>query len=1011
MAIQRGPKDTDAAWRKREIPEGVLDSDALRINLEKTAVEQVAVNPKYNVLQEVVAGYRGIQKTVDGLLFELNHPFKNWEVILPEMRAFALKHFASYARHPQGEQAIAVILDVFLDAAVNSAREALQVRAVDYLLGYLEKVVSEMDEAHRENFLPVLRACFRRLFALPEKLFFFLSTSHIPLKRIAEVLLRKLPGGSEVGEFNELLVRSLRAAYGYWLKQEDPRLWFAGDDGGSSKPWKPGAEIFEGLSHQRLSHYLGQLEQLSSQDGSVDTLRKLLALPGYMEIVRGYKEIPHRLTPPAAEPQAAQEDSLTKNWKILSLFKIMEIQGLQDIHEETLRDINHTLVELIRQEPPERMENFLVKTFSLLKSSVENYPQTALQCIQTIGAEVFNRGYSPLVEVFLEQVLHFGFQYPNVQGVDVNWQLICNSCHLINVRVWLDLITRNPKWCSTLLSALIINLKLGGTCIRDTDLFQKEVTKLLNADVEPVYNLIKQLAKLLPVYFNEIGAEGPLRDVTTEIDEITNRKDPLIHFLRKQSHVESSNLIEDFIKEIFRFWRLKDKSGLRSFLPLEVYGQLEMEGPHIDDVHTVARRILEENRLSREEDLLGLTEAQVEAFMAQQPSISEAEKKRVALLIKIYRLVNQKYNLGFQEIRYHLQEASRWGLEGLDQLQKILDRDDTLECLEGILTYLEGLKETIVSHERFEAREDIYRKRHIAVDIPSVYGRYREKKFDALGLTFRLENLANIYFERLIDFFDLSFITRATLFQVISVIRYFFRAIQLDGISSHRLDMHLKLLEKSLEIKRFSFTQYLDIFRGFSEGVKDIISVYYVNAHKNNLNDLIRQMGRENLLAKYLPNDEVAPSELIHRIGERFLRDLISGTFGLQYLDHFLTRIQLTLSEQKETLNEAELDLLMTYDPKKVSCSIHHPNPLTYDLIHLGSKGYNLAVLASEGIPIPPAFILTTEVFRCRRIIDSYKHAHDHFEREIRSGIHQIEQATGKEFGSPVRPLLLAVRS
>ena len=41
----------------------------------------------------------------------------------------------------------------------------------------------------------------------------------------------------------------------------------------------------------------------------------------------------------------------------------------------------------------------------------------------------------------------------------------------------------------------------------------------------------------------------------------------------------------------------------------------------------------------------------------------------------------------------------------------------------------------------------------------------------------------------------------------------------------------------------------------------------------------------------------------------------------------------------------------MTYDAKKVTCSIHHPNPLTNDLIHLGSKGYNLVVLASEGIP------------------------------------------------------------
>ena len=691
----------------------------------------------------------------------------------------------------------------------------------------------------------------------------------------------------------------------------------------------------------------------------------------------------------------------------------MEMEGLHDIHEEILREINYTLVQLIRKEPPERMEEFLVKTFSLLKSSIEKYPQTDLQCIQAVGAEIFNRGYSPLVEIFLEQVLLFGFQYPDVKGVDLNWQLICNPSHLDNVRVWLDIIGRNPKWCSTLLSALIIHLKLGGACVKDTDLFQKEITKLLNAEIEPVYNLVKQLTKLIPVYFNEIGAEGRLRDVTTEIDEISRRRDPLIHFLRKQSHVESSNLIEDFIRAIFRFWRLKDKRALRPFLPPEVYDSLAVQGGWIEEAHILLRKIFEEKGFSREEELLGLTDEDVDRLLGEAPPFSEAEKKRMALLIKVYRLVNQKYNLGFQEIGYHLQEASRWGFEGLEALQKVLDRNNTRECLENLLTYLEGLKETLTSPERFEAREDIYRKRHIAVDIPSMYGRYREKKFDALGLTFRLENLANIYFERLIDSLDLSFITRATLFEVIQCLHYFIRAMQVDGISSQRLDKHLRLLEKSLEIKRFSFSQYLDIFRGFSEGVKDILSVYYVNAHKNNLGNLIRQMGAGKILPKYLPSDgeEATPSEFIHRIGERFLRDLISSTFGLQYLDHFLARIQLTLAEQKENLNEADLDLLMTYDPKKVSCPIHRPNRLTNDLIHLGSKGYNLVVLASEGVRVPPGFIITTEVSRCLRIIETYKHAHDHFEREIRRGIQQMERATGREFGNPSRPLLLAVRS
>lgn len=1013
MALDLAPKKPTPTRRDEEIPTAILESDALRSNLEETAVSQVAVDPKYKILQETVAGFRGIRKTVDTLLYELNHPFRNWEIILPELRAFALKYFTSYGRHSQGPEAIAVIADIFLDAALQAGREDLQAKAIDHLLSYLERIASELSGANQAGLLPVLQTCFQRLAELPEKQFFFIAASHMPLKRIGQILLQKFPKNAGPSALMNLLRRSLRETYGYWLKEDDPAVWLAKVGEGMLPFPVDEKEPLREVSHAGFRSRLTELDRLSGRDGSAETLKSLLQFPGYLDIVRAYREIPDRFTQVLPSGKNGEEDSLTKNWKILSLFKIMETPGLHDIHEETLREINRALVELIQKEPPERTGEFVLRTFALLKSSLETYPQTALQCIQTVGAEIFKRGYSPLVDLFLDQVLRFRFQYPNVQGVNASWQLVCNSNHLTNVRVWLDLITRNPKWCSTLLSALIINLKLAGTCIKDTDLFQKEITKLLNGEIEPVYNLIKQLTKLIPVYFNEIGAEGQLRDVTTEIDEISHRRDPLIHFLRKQSHVESSNLIEDFIKEIFRFWRERDKGGLQNCLPAEILERLETQGPYLDEVHELTRKIFVEKRFSREEDLLGLTDEEVESLLADAPSVSEPQKRRVALLIKIYRLVNQKYNLGFQEIRSNLQQASRWGFEGLEALQKVLDRDNTRECLEVLLDYLEGLKEIILSPEQFEAREDIYIKRHIAVDIPSMYGRYREKKFDALGLTFRLENLANIYFERLIDSMDLSFITRATLFEIIRVIRYVFRAMQLDGISSIRLDRHLKLVEKSLEIKRFGFTQYLDIFRGFSDGVKDILSVYYVNAHKNNLANQIRRMGSANILPKYrlAVNEEVSSNEFRHKIGERFLRDLISGTFGLQYLDNFLTRIQETLAEQKETLNEVDLDLLMTYDPKKVLCLIHHPNSLTNDLIHLGSKGYNLVVLASEGAPVPPGFVVTTEVFRCLRIIEIFKHARDHFEREIRSGISQIEQDTGKKFGDPSNPLLFAVRS
>lgn len=1016
MTVNRQLEEVQQELRAREIPQEVLESAALRQNLQETAVAHLHIDPKYEVLLETVEGYRGIQKAAETLLFELHHPFKNWEIILREMRSFALKYYSAYSGHPRGPKAISAIIDVFFEAINQVDSDSLEIKAIDYLLNYLEKIVNELNGQNHGEIWPILQLTFQRLASLPEKKFFYLASSHIPLKKIGQTFLLKLPENSLLPEFNNLLMRSLKVTYTYWLKEEDPICWF--NDAKSSyisEEKLTYSPVLYSISHQRLKSLLQELEDNMTKEGyknndSWQMLRHLLTFPSYLEIVRAYKQIP--LLWPA--PQLGEKEiPLLENKKILALFKIMEIPGLKDIHEETLREINHTLVELIRKEPPERMRDFLIKTFSLLKSSMENYPHTALQCIQTLGAEIFNQGYSPLVEVFLELVLHFGFQYPNVQGVDTNWQLICNPCHLHNVRVWLDIIGRNPKWCSTLLSALIINLKLAGICIRDTDLFQKEVSKLLNAEIEPVYNLIKQLTKLFPVYFNEIGAEGELREATTEIDEITNRKDVLIHFLRKQSHVESSNLIEDFVREIIRFWRLKDKEGLKNFLPAEIWEKIETAGPFVDEVNYIMQKIFTEKRFQSEKDLLSLPDHELASFMAALPSVAETEKRRVSLLIKIYRLINQKYNLGFQEIAANLQEASRWGFEGLDALLRVIERNDSEECLEHILSYLEDLKKIILSPQKFEAREDIYRKRHIAADIPSLYGRYRERKFDALGLTFRLENLANIYFEKLIDSLDLSFITRATFFKIIAYLRYLMRAIELDGIFSPRLNTQLMLLEKSLEIKRFTFMQYLDIFRGFSEGVKDVISVYYVNAHKNNLELLIWQMGKKNILPKYLPPpaEEIGPHEFVHQIGEKFIRDLIASTFGLQYLDVFLARIQQTLAEQKETLNEADLDLLMTYDPKKVCCFIHHPNRLTNDLIHLGSKGYNLVVLASEGIPVPPGFILTTEVFRCLRIIERYKHANDHLEREVRFGLQQIEKATGREFGNPERPLLLAVRS
>nr|MDQ3883624.1 pyruvate, phosphate dikinase [Thermoproteota archaeon] len=75
----------------------------------------------------------------------------------------------------------------------------------------------------------------------------------------------------------------------------------------------------------------------------------------------------------------------------------------------------------------------------------------------------------------------------------------------------------------------------------------------------------------------------------------------------------------------------------------------------------------------------------------------------------------------------------------------------------------------------------------------------------------------------------------------------------------------------------------------------------------------------------------------------------------------------------------------------------------------LGGKGAGLAEMTRLGLPVPPGFIITTEI--CEKFYEAGKRLPDGLMDEVRKSIRRLEGLTGKRFGDSENPLLVSVRS
>src|SRR3990172_10138518 len=280
-----------------------VKSRALEVNIADYSVD-VTIDPKYHVVQEVMAKYYGLQEGLTTYLKELCHPYKNWQFIVNETRNYGLNYFYVLKTHPEGPQAAELYVEICLEAMQKAKQIQVRFDAFSNLYHLCQKFIKETDtEMHR--FLPVLAEAFNKIRQLPDDIFVLVAKSYYQLKKLGQSFLES-PEQEGLEPLNALLIRYFDYTFSYWLSEPDPREWFVSEIDHSLL--EETNHFFDTISRSFIQHCQSRLEGLRNEDlKSVSVLKQLLELLGYGDFVSSYNAVTQKFSEaPVDEKQKNQ---------------------------------------------------------------------------------------------------------------------------------------------------------------------------------------------------------------------------------------------------------------------------------------------------------------------------------------------------------------------------------------------------------------------------------------------------------------------------------------------------------------------------------------------------------------------------------------------------------------------------------------------------------------------------------------------------------------------------------
>ncbi|MCB5246349.1 MAG: pyruvate phosphate dikinase, partial [Candidatus Cloacimonetes bacterium] len=710
-----------------------IQSQALAENLAQTQVKEIVLSPESQWLLKQSANYFGIQQRTKQFLEEYHHPYANWDEVLFLLRQSVFGDLWFYLQLPERDKALSIILDIFETIFKKAEKKETRQKTITEFLSFTSalagqeqvtqivlehcvEILEQWYENYPDLFIPLTGQCYKTL----------------------QLLYSKISNP-------ERLLKLLKSIY-----QSSLKLW---KSSASIEEWYDKYADLITLSRSYLSKTIGTrfYNQHLNRLTKVKNIEELKEIPSFNDIAIRHRDL------------LAQMPSLPE--KIHYIFYLLSLPPMNGLTDHLLWDFNRILGHLRETLSPKEINSLLDSVFDYLAEYKDIHTSIVLDCVLTIGKAVLDPQEPELGKRLIRKIIDLGFIPPGEIKINQDWQIIANKNHIKNIRVWLQLISIDPAFCKDLLAALTIAIIQQGIFVSDTDLFQKDVSAFLNSNIKPIYVQVKHLLRLLPVFYNEIGAEGEIRDLSTEIDELCYRKDLLMHFVRKQVHTESNNTQIQLMQEILNYWIDLDPTHLKGLVPEDVDNYISHPDNITKTQHQAVNKFLSDHNL----DAKTLLNQSWQSITPLFKSIKNDDipLKKLELLCRIYYLLLDKYRLDPYDITKFLSRYNWFDQKEQLRLKQSLARNDYDSSIHQMLKYISRLNKIVLDPQPTQAWENIYYKRHIAAGIPSMYGQYREPKLEAMGMIFRLENLIERLIEKNIQQLNLEYLTAKTLKRII----------------------------------------------------------------------------------------------------------------------------------------------------------------------------------------------------------------------------------------------------